>query len=177
MYNLHIKQDSALWFVCVFLFGAPFYRIDFPCKLVSSPQPIGTRVPGFSPARPLHTGCGNLFQALPPANSAQFGRRKSQRKSPCLHPLCLWPYIPTRSHNRPQIRERQIHRNIQQMKRTSKKQNSLVSRDFKCWVILYFCSLHWTNKHLKVFFAPFFFHLTKSSWNCLCPLKCWTNST
>lgn len=85
---------SKFCFVCVFLFWAPFYSTDFPCKLASSPQPIGTRVPGFSPARPLHTGCGNLFQALPPANSAQFGRRKSERKSPCLHPLCLWPLHP-----------------------------------------------------------------------------------
>lgn len=62
-------------------------------------------MPGLSSPLPLCTDCGNLFQALPPAGRAQFGRLKSRRKSPCLHPLCLCPDIPTRSNNKPQLRK------------------------------------------------------------------------
>lgn len=99
-----VQSWEVLWFLCVYLFQGTLYRMDFPSKLTSSSKPRGTWVPGFSPAHPLHTDCGNLFKALPPASRAQFGRLKSQRKSACLHTICLWAHIYTRSNNWPQMR-------------------------------------------------------------------------
>ncbi|MEQ2217581.1 hypothetical protein XENOCAPTIV_015467 [Xenoophorus captivus] len=72
----------------------------YPIRLILSAIPRGPRVPS-PPRPPLRTDCSNLFQAFPPASTAQPGRLKSQRKSPCLHPVCLCTIITAISHDRP----------------------------------------------------------------------------
>lgn len=77
------------------------YRMDLPVKLTLSAKSRDSGGPGSPPPRPPpRPDCSHLFQAFPPARTAQPGRLKSQRKSACLHPIRLC----TATAARPQLR-------------------------------------------------------------------------